>query len=75
MQARLAPSQQALFFTFTAPLWDLFFAVGIASAGLHADGLLSLSAYWTVVCLIATLPLLPLVNIRQGPGATSPREA
>ena len=37
-------SRQALFFTFTAPPWDLFFAVGIALAGLHAQGVLSLSA-------------------------------
>lgn len=61
MQARLAPAEQALFFTFAAPLWDMFFAVGIASAGLHAEGLLSLSAYWALVSLIATLPLVPLL--------------
>jgi predicted MFS family arabinose efflux permease len=61
MQARLAPAEQALFFTFAAPLWDLFFALGIASAGLHAQGLLSLSGYWALVSLVATLPLVPLL--------------
>lgn len=64
MQARLAPGQQALFFTFAAPLWDLFFALGIASAGLHAQGVLSLSGYWVLVSLIATLPLIPLLTTR-----------
>jgi Major Facilitator Superfamily len=61
MQARLAPAEQALFFTFAAPLWDLFFALGIASAGLHAEGILSLSSYWALVSLTATLPLIPLL--------------
>lgn len=61
MQACLLPAQQALFFTFAAPLWDLFFAVGIASAGLHAQGMLSLSGYWAVVSLVATVPLIPLL--------------
>jgi hypothetical protein len=61
VQSRLAPSQQALFFTFAAPLWDLFFALGIASAALHAQGLLSLSGYWALVSLAATLPLVPLL--------------
>ena len=65
MQARLAPGQQALFFTFAAPLWDLFFALGIASAGLHAEGVLSLSGYWALVSLCATLPLIPLLPRRR----------
>jgi predicted MFS family arabinose efflux permease len=62
-QARLPPVQQAVFFTFAAPLWDLFFALGIASAALHADGLVSLSAYWAMVSLTATLPLIPLLMV------------
>lgn len=68
MQARLQPTQQALFFTFTAPLWDLFFALGVASAALHAEGVMSLSGYWTMVCLIATVPLVPLLisGLRSG---------
>ncbi|HBK07767.1 MAG TPA: hypothetical protein DDZ81_18255 [Acetobacteraceae bacterium] len=69
MQERLAPAQQALFFTFAAPMWDLFFALGIASAGLHARGVLSLSSYWALVSLIATVPLIPLL----GRGAAASR--
>jgi hypothetical protein len=61
VQARLSASQQGSFYTFTAPLWDLAFAVGIASAALHAQGVLPLSAYWAMVSLTATLPLLPLL--------------
>ena len=71
MQERLAPARQALFFTFAAPMWDLFFALGIASAGLHAQGLLSLSGYWAMVSLIATVPLIPLL----GRGGTASRTA
>ncbi|MFL5285380.1 MAG: hypothetical protein ACJ8AW_31480 [Rhodopila sp.] len=61
LQGRISGPRQALFFTFLAPLWDLFYALGIASAGLHAEGVLSLSAYWAVVSLIATLPLIPFL--------------
>ena len=43
--------------------WDLFFALGIASAALHAEGMLSLSAYWAVMSLTPTLPLVPLLVI------------
>jgi hypothetical protein len=63
LQSRMVPNQQALFFTFAAPLWDLFFAVGIASAALHAEGMLSLSAYWALMSLTPTLPLVPLLAI------------
>jgi hypothetical protein len=63
LQSRMVPNQQALFFTFAAPLWDLFFALGIASAALHAEGMLSLSAYWALMSLTPTLPLVPLLVI------------
>jgi hypothetical protein len=61
IQARLSAAQQGSFYTVSAPLWDLAFALGIASAGLHAQGVLSLSAYWALISLTATLPLLPLL--------------
>lgn len=61
LQQRLTSPQQALFFTFMAPLWDSCYAVGIVSAGLHAEGVLSLSGYWALVSLVSTLPLLPLL--------------
>jgi hypothetical protein len=74
IQERLAPGPQALFFTFTAPLWDLFFALGIASAALHAEGVLSLSGYWALVSLTATLPQIPLLLLRpSGAGRSGGR--
>ena len=69
LQRRLSPAQQGLFFTFMAPLWDLCFALGIASAGLHAEGVLSLSAYWALVSLTSTLPLIPLLIRTNRPAA------
>ncbi len=68
IQARMSAERQGRFFTLIAPLWDLAFAVGLASAGLHAQGVLSLSAYWALVSLIATVPLVPLIllNVREG---------
>jgi hypothetical protein len=74
LQTRMVPNQQALFFTFAAPLWDLFFALGIASAALHAEGMLSLSAYWALMSLTPTLPLVPLLVIHlRHPGPSRPR--
>ena len=60
-QTRLTVAQQGLFFTFLAPMWDLCFALGITSAALHAEGLVSLSGYWMLVSLTSTLPLFPLL--------------
>jgi hypothetical protein len=65
LQSRLPPVRQGAFFTYSAPLWDVFFALGIASAGLHAAGWLSLSGYWALVSLSATLPLLPMLLVRD----------
>ena len=61
MQERLTPQQQGIFFTFAMPIWDCAFALGLMSAGLHANGLLSLPAFWVLVSLSATLPLVPLL--------------
>ena len=61
MQERLTPQQQGIFFTFAMPVWDCAFAVGVMSAGLHANGSLSLTAFWALVSLSATLPLVPLL--------------
>jgi hypothetical protein len=71
LQNRMPPSQQALFFTLIAPTWDLFFALGIASAALHAEGMLSLSAYWALIALIPTVPLVPLLAIHLGQSSAS----
>jgi predicted MFS family arabinose efflux permease len=61
MQQRLTPERQGLFFAFTTPLWDCAWAVGIASAGLHAGGTLALGPWWAMISLTATLPLVPLL--------------
>ena len=61
MQERLTPAQQGIFFTFAMPVWDCAFALGVMSAGLHATGSLSLTAFWALVSLSATLPLVPLL--------------
>jgi MFS family permease len=61
LQSRLSAQRQAMFFTFMAPLWDLCYVLGIGSAVLHAEGWMSLSGYWALVSLVATLPLIPLL--------------
>ena len=63
MQERLTPVQQGSFFTFAMPVWDCAYAVGVMSAGLHANGSLSLAAFWALVSLSATLPLVPLLLV------------
>lgn len=63
MQERLTPQQQGVFFTFAMPVWDCAFALGVMSAGLHASGSLSLTAFWALVSLSATLPLVPLLLV------------
>ena len=61
VQERLTPQQQGIFFTFAMPVWDCAFALGLMSAGLRANGSLSLTAFWVLVSLSATLPLVPLL--------------
>ena len=61
MQHRLSPDRQGLFFAFTSPMWDCAYAIGVLSAGLHAGAMLSLTPWWAMLSLTATLPLLPLL--------------
>jgi hypothetical protein len=61
VQERLAMRRQAVFFALSAPLWDCAYALGVMSAGLHANGTLSLSTYWAFVSLTSTLPIVPLL--------------
>ncbi len=61
MQGRVTPQQQGVFFSFAAPLWDCAYAVGLMSAGLRANGTLSLSLYWALISTVSTAPLLPLL--------------
>lgn len=65
LQERLTPGQQAAFYAYTTPLWDMCFAVGVASAGLHAEGLVSLSGYWALMGIIAILPCVPALFVRR----------
>jgi hypothetical protein len=82
-QQRLSPQRQGVFFAFAAPLWDVAYVAGVAAGGLYAAGLMSLSGYWALVTLSATLPLLPLLVFsavraaprpvpRDAPGANPP---
>jgi len=68
-QTRLTPQQQAILFTFSAPIWDLAYAIGTFSGGLHAQGGLSLSGYWALVSLSSSLPLVPLLVMRRARAA------
>ena len=75
MQQRLTPERQGLFFAFTTPLWDVAWALGIMSAGLHAGGTLALGPWWAMISLTATLPLVPLLlweARRADPGVPHP---
>lgn len=66
-QERLTPQQQAIFFTYSAPLTDSCFALGIASAALHAQGTVRLGVYWAMVSVISSLPLIPALFVRPKP--------
>ena len=75
IQERLRPDRQALFYSMQQPLLDSAFALGVASAGLHAQGLMTLGAYWAVLSLFSTLPVVALmaVHLRAGRVAVQPR--
>lgn len=64
-QMRVPADRLGAFYTLSAPLWDVFITIGIASAGLYAGGVLSLSAYWAMLAVIATAPILPLMIVRD----------
>jgi Major Facilitator Superfamily len=75
IQDRLRPDRQALFYSMQQPLLDSAFALGVASAGLHAQGLMTLSAYWAVLSLFSTLPVVALMatHLRAGRVIVQPR--
>jgi hypothetical protein len=61
----MVPSQQAFFFTFAAPRGVCF---------RPSEGMLSLSAYWALMSLTPTLPLVPLLVIHlRHPSSSRPR--
>jgi hypothetical protein len=61
IQERLPPHRQTIFYSMQQPLFDIAFAIGIASASLHANGLLSLGMYWALMSFFSTVPNLPLI--------------
>jgi predicted MFS family arabinose efflux permease len=75
IQERLRPDRQALFYSMQQPLLDTAFALGVASAGLHAQHVLSLASYWAVLSLFSTLPVVPLLvaHVRSGRMEVQPR--
>lgn len=76
IQDRLRPDRQAVFYSMQQPLLDSAFALGVASAGLHAEGMLSLGSYWAVLSLFSTLPVVALLalHVRAGRMVAQPRD-
>jgi hypothetical protein len=75
IQERLRPDRQAVFYSMQQPLLDSAYALGVASAGLHAAGTLSLGSYWAVLSLFSTLPVVALLalHLRSGRVVVQPR--
>ncbi len=47
------------------PPWDIAYIAGVGSGWFYTAGLLPLWGYWALVTLCATVPLLPLLLIRE----------
>jgi hypothetical protein len=75
IQERLTPDRQAVFYSMQQPLLDSAFAVGVASAGLHAQHVMTLGSYWAALSLFSTLPVVALlaVHLRAGRAVIQPR--
>jgi MFS family permease len=75
VQERLRTDRQAVFYSMQQPLLDSAFVLGVASAGLHAAGLLSLGGYWAALSLFSTLPVVALLalHLRSGRAVVQPR--
>jgi predicted MFS family arabinose efflux permease len=75
VQERVRPAQQPVFYSMQQPLLDSAFALGVASAGLHAQGVMTLGGYWTVLSLFSTLPVITLLtlHLRAGRLEVQPR--
>ena len=63
IQERLSPERQATFYSMQQPLLDVALILGVASADVHAEGVLSLGAYWGALCLFSTLPVVALLGL------------
>ncbi len=63
IQERLRADRQAVFYSMQQPLLDSAFALGVTSAGLHAQHILTLGSYWAVLSLFSTLPVVALLAL------------
>jgi len=63
IQERLRPDRQAVFYSMQQPLLDSAMALGVASAGLHAQHILTLGSYWAVLSMFSTLPVVALLAL------------
>ncbi len=52
---------------------ELVISLGVAASGLHAEGLVSLSAYWAGLSLFSTVPLVPLITTHLRAGRVVPQ--
>ena len=72
VQERLPQHRQAVFYALQQPLLDAANLLGLASAVLHAEGTLALGAWWALLPLFSTLPVLALLGLHLRGGRVVP---
>jgi Major Facilitator Superfamily len=72
VQDRLPQHRQAVFYALQQPLLDAGNLLGVASAALHAGGMLALGAWWALLSLFSTLPVLGLLGFHLRAGRVVP---
>jgi predicted MFS family arabinose efflux permease len=72
IQQRLSQARQAGFYSLSTPMFDLAYALGVASAGAHAIGALGLAAFWLVLSVFSTLPAAVLLALHLRAGRVEP---
>ena len=73
VQERLPFERQVVFYSMQQPLLDVAFVLGVAAAELHAAGAIALTAYWAMLSLFSTLPVLPLLAAHVCAGRVVPQ--
>jgi Major Facilitator Superfamily len=68
VQERLPQHRQAVFYALQQPLLDAANVLGVTSAALHAEGTLGLGAWWALLSLFSTLPVLALLTLHLRAG-------
>jgi hypothetical protein len=61
-----------VFYALQQPLLDAANLLGVASAALHAGGTLALGAWWALLSLFSTLPVLALLGLHLRAGRVVP---